>query len=134
MKVTCEMKATFGQLIRYGIVGTFSNVVGYVLYLVITAAGVEHKLAMTLVYVMGVWQTFILNKRWSFRQDGMYGPAFKRYCTAYGLGYLINLTSLFLFVDQLGYPHQIVQGILVLSLAIILFLLQKFWVFRLAFT
>jgi putative flippase GtrA len=117
-------------LVRYGIVGLLSNAVGFLLYLGITAAGMEPKLAMTVLYAVGVAQTFFFNKRWSFRHGGTHGPAFVRYCLSYVLGYLINLVALFIFVDQLGYPHQIVQGVLVLSLAVMLFLLQKFWVFR----
>jgi putative flippase GtrA len=124
------MRTTLGQLIRYGIVGVLSNAVGYLLYLAITAAGVEHKLAMTLLYAVGVAQTFFFNKRWSFRHGGTHGPAFVRYCMAYGLGYVINLLVLFVLVDHLGYPHQVVQGMMVLALAVMLFLLQKFWVFR----
>lgn len=124
------MSTTFGQLIRYGIVGVLSNAVGYLLYLLITAAGLEHKLAMTLLYAVGVAQTFFFNKRWSFRHGGAYGSAFVRYCLSYALGYMINLLALVVFVDWLDHPHQIVQGIVVLALAVMLFLLQKFWVFH----
>lgn len=124
------MRKTAGQFIRYATVGLVSNAVGYLLYLAITSAGMEHKMAMTLLYVVGVTQTFFFNKRWSFRHGGIHGPAFARYCIAYGLGYVINLLALIMFVDRMGYPHEIVQGVMVLSLAVMLFLLQKFWVFR----
>ncbi|MBN8441190.1 MAG: GtrA family protein [Thauera sp.] len=124
------MKTTLGQLFRYGIVGVLSNAVGYLLYLGITAAGMEHKLAMTLLYAVGVAQTFIFNKRWSFRHAGAHGTAFARYCIAYAAGYFINLAALFILVDRLGYAHQLVQGVMILALAAMLFMLQKFWVFR----
>lgn len=124
------MRRTLGQLIRYGAVGLLSNAIGFLLYLSITAAGMEPKLAMTLLYAVGVAQTFFFNKRWSFGHNGTYGSAFVRYCVSYALGYFINLAALFVFVDKLGHPHQIVQGVLVISLAVMLFLLQKFWVFR----
>lgn len=124
------MRSTLGQLIRYGIVGLLSNTVGYLLYLAITAAGMEHKLAMTLLYVVGVAQTFAFNKRWSFRHDGASRTAFVRYCSAYLIGYLINLLALFVFVDLLHYSHQIVQGILIFAMAFLLFIIQKYWVFR----
>ncbi len=124
------MKATLGQLIRYGTVGVASNAVAYLLYIAITAAGLEHKLAMTLLYAIGVAQTFFFNKRWSFRHNGSHGTAFIRYCIAYAIGYFVNLAALFVFVDMLGYAHQIVQGAMILILAAMLFLLQKFWVFR----
>jgi putative flippase GtrA len=124
------MKAAFGQLIRYGIVGVLSNAIAFLLYLGITAAGVEHKLAMTLLYVLGVAQTFIFNKLWTFGHDGEHRSAFVRYCISYMFGYFVNLLALYVLVDCLGYAHQIVQGVMIFGLAIMLFLLQKFWVFR----
>ena len=124
------MRVALGQMVRYGIVGFLSNAVGYLLYLAFTAAGMEPKMAMTLLYAAGVAQTFVFNKRWSFGHGGTYGHTFVRYCLSYALGYVLNLLALFVLVDRLGYPHQIVQGVLVLLLAVMLFLLQKFWVFR----
>ena len=124
------MKETLGQLIRYGIVGLASNAVGYLVYLAITAAGMEHKLAMSLLYALGVAQTFLFNKRWSFGHGGTHGPAFVRYCMSYGFGYLVNLSALYLCVDRLGWPHEVVQGAMVFVVAALLFVLQKFWEFR----
>lgn len=124
------MKTTLGQMIRYGIVGVASNVVGYILYLVLTAAGVEHKLAMTLMYMVGVAQSFLFNKRWSFDNNGSHNHAFVRYVMSYGFGYIVNLTALYFCVDRLGWPHQAVQGVMVFVVAGLLFMLQKFWVFR----
>jgi putative flippase GtrA len=125
-----HIKTSFIQLIRYGIVGFIWNALGYLLYFVITAIGMEHKLAMTLLYLIVVTQTFIFNKQWSFRYVGSHTKSFYRYCIAYFAGYVINLASLFIFVDKLGYVHQIVQAIIILILAIMLFIIQKFWVFR----
>jgi len=124
------MKKTFWQLVRFGAVGLLSNAIGYLLYLLMTAAGMGPKLAMTLLYILGVAQTFAFNRRWSFRHEGHFAPALIRYVVAYGSGYLLNFVVLWLCVDKLGYPHQIVQGLMVLTLAALLFVTQKFWVFR----
>lgn len=118
------------QFARYAMVGVASNLLLYLAYLALTTTGMDPKLSMSSLYALGVAQTFLFNKRWTFRHGGMHGPAFVRYCIAYGLGYVINLLVLVLLVDQMGYPHEIVQGVMVLSLAVMLFLLQKFWVFR----
>lgn len=118
------------QFVRYALVGLASNLLLYLAYLALTTAGIEPKLSMSLLYLVGVAQTFVFNKRWSFRHSGMHGIAFIRYCSAYGLGYVINLLVLVVLVDRMGYPHEIVQGGMVLLLAVMLFLLQKFWVFR----
>ena len=124
------MRTTLLQLIRYGIVGVLSNAVGYLFYLAITAAGMEHKLAMTILFAVGVAQTFIFNKRWTFRHDGLHSTVFVRYWISYALGYIVNLLVLYVLVNCLGYAHQIVQGTMIFVLAVMLFMLQKFWVFR----
>jgi len=124
------LNATLGQVVRYGVVGVASNLLTYLIYLGITSAGAEPKLAMSLVYLMGVIQTFFLNKTWSFRFDGAMAPALVRYICLYLLGYLINFLTLWLLVDKLGYPHQWVMGGLILFMAVFFFLGQKLWTFR----
>jgi putative flippase GtrA len=119
-----------GQFLRYALVGFASNALLYAAYLALTRLGAEPKVAMTLLYVAGVAQTFLFNKRWSFRHRGMPGPAFVRYCAAYALGYVFNLLALLLLVDRLAWPHQLVQGVIIVLLALMLFALQKYWVFR----
>lgn len=123
------MKHTLGQLIRYGTVGTISNAVGFLLYLLLTHLGMGPKGAMSLLYVVGVLQTFYFNRRWSFRFEGAGANAFARYCMSYGAGYLLNFFGLWLFVDYYRLPHAPVEGVLIFVVASMLFLLQKFWVF-----
>jgi putative flippase GtrA len=117
------------QGLRYIIVGLASNLVLYLLYLLLTTVGLGHKTSMTLLYVVGTLQTFIFNKRWTFEHDGATHKAFMRYIAAYAFGYLLNLTVLWVAVDHLGLPHQVVQGVMVIIVAMMVFLLQKFWVF-----
>lgn len=117
------------QLFRFALVGLSSNVVLYLLYVLLTGLDLGHKTAMTLLYILGVLQTFLFNRRWTFRYQGRMPKALLRYLTSYGFGYFFNLVILIIMVDRLGLPHQIVQGILILITARLLFLLQKYWVF-----
>ena len=118
------------QFIRYVVVGLTSNAVIYVAYLLLTQLGTGHKLAMSLLYGVGLIQTFVLNKKWSFRFEGAATPALVRYVTVYAMGYVIQFLALMLLVDLMGLPHQWVMGVLILFVALLLFLAQKFWVFR----
>lgn len=120
---------TRGQFVRYAVVGLGSNGVLYLAYLALTTLGMGPKAAMSLLYALGVAQTFLFNRSWSFRHEGGFHGAFARYVASYAFGYLLNLAVLWVVVDRLGFPHQIVQGIMILTLAAMLFLLQKFWVF-----
>ena len=126
------MKARFFslQVIRFGIVGLSSNLILYLLYLGLTSLGLAPKLAMSILYVVGVLQTFVVNKKWTFHHHGHLSVAFIRYISLYAFGYLINLGILIAMVDRLGYPHQWIQGLTILILAVFLFTLQKLWVFR----
>lgn len=123
------MKRTILQVSRYAVVGLTSNAVGYLLYLLLTDLGLGPKLTMSMLYGVGVLQTFLFNKRWTFGHQGRNGAVFIRYCMAYGLGYVINLFALMILVDHLGYPHQIVQGMMIFLVAAMLFLAQRYWVF-----
>jgi putative flippase GtrA len=106
-----------------------SNAIGYALYLGLTYFGIGPKLAMTLLYGVGVLQTFFFNKRWTFGHKGEYGPVLVRYCAAYGIGYAVNLLAFILLIDQGGLPHQLVQGVMIFFISGLLFLAQKYWVF-----
>lgn len=117
------------QLIRYASVGLVSNAVGYMLYLWLTYAGMGHKGTMSLLFGVGMAQTFYFNRVWTFGHDGKPESALVRYVTIYGLGYLFNLVILMMLVDHWGWPHQWVQAGAVFAIAAFLFLAQKLWVF-----
>lgn len=119
------------QFSRYAIVGLVSNGLLYVGYLLLTAAGVGPKFSMSLMYGMGVLQTFIFNRSWTFGADGDVGGHFAKYVTVYISGYFINLSLLALFIDIFGFQHYYVQAALIFLVAVYIFLMQRYWVFRL---
>ncbi|MDD5389278.1 MAG: GtrA family protein [Gallionellaceae bacterium] len=117
------------QLLRYATIGLASNLLLYLAYLGLTIFGLGHKTAMTLLYVSGVLVTFAANRRWSFGHRGLARAAFVRYVIAYILGYLLNLALLWIAVDRLHLPHQGVQAVAIVLVAINLFFMHKYWVF-----
>ena len=123
------MNRLLSQFARYASVGMISNAIGYLIYIALTQVGFGSKTAMSLTYGFGVMQTFIFNRGWSFRFVGAVKPAFVRYVIAYAFGYVINLIALILLVDQAGLPHQLVQGVMILLVAAMLFLIHRYWVF-----
>jgi len=114
---------------RYVLFGLASNFSIYMIYLLITFLGMDHKLAMTILYFIGTMISYFGNKTWTFRHKGKISSSFIKFCFTYLLGYFLNLFLLFYFVDILEYPHQIVQIFSVILIAVILFLLSKFLVF-----
>jgi putative flippase GtrA len=118
------------QFTRFVVVGVLSNLVLYIFYLLFSTLGMGHKLAMTIMYVIGVAQTFVFNRNWTFAHRGSPGPALLRYLISYALGYFLNLFVLWWLVDRLGYPHELVQAAMIILLAVAFFLTQRYWIFR----
>jgi putative flippase GtrA len=118
------------QFIRYVVVGLASNTVIFFAYLLLTQLGMGPKLAMSLLYGVGVLQTFFFNRKWSFRFEGDARPALVRYLVVYAAGYAVNLLALTQLVDQAQLPHQLVQGAMIFIVATMLFIAQRYWVFR----
>ena len=120
----------FKQLARYGILGTINNIFGYILYLLLTNFGLTPKLTMTMLYGVGMFVGFFYVKRFIFPCVGSVTYIGIRYVVAHFSGYILNFFILFLFVDVMKYPHQLVQAFSIITVAGFLFLTFKFYVFR----
>lgn len=114
---------------RYAVVGMLSNLSAYLVYLLVTSLGVEPKMAMTLLYILGAAIGFFGNRQWAFEHKGSLMGAGWRYLLVHLAGYLLNLSILLAFVDVLGFPHQLVQAIAIGLVAGFLYLLFKYYVF-----
>ena len=117
------------QLVRYGIVGLASNGIGYLLYLLLTWLGMEYRVAVTLLFAVGVVQSFFFNKSWSFGHTGTTKPALLRYWAVYVAAYFFNIAALTVLVEYVDVPHQIAQAILVFVIAGLIFVALRYWVF-----
>lgn len=128
-KMSFFVTPAFLQLIRYGIVGLANNALLYVGYLALVHFGSGEKLAMSLIYIIGVVTSYAANYRWTFSQRKNRG-ALVRYLQMHLTGYLINFILLYVFVDKLLYPHQLVQIFAIIIVAFFGFFTCKYFVFR----
>ncbi|MEM5786754.1 MAG: GtrA family protein [Syntrophobacteraceae bacterium] len=117
------------QVIRYGVVGVLNNSLGYLIYLAITWLWLEPKVAVTLLYPIGVITAYFGHAKYSFSYRGRTAHGVPRYLVAHGIGYGANMLLLYIFVDRLAFPHQLVQAAAIFVVAGILFLLFRYFVF-----
>ena len=117
------------QSIRFGIVGLASNLLLYALYVFLNYLGADPKLAVTILYLLGLSWTFVLNKHWSFSYRGDWGLSYVRYLSLYGGLYATNISALLFFVDILELRHAFVQAAVVIIFIPVMFLMQRCWVF-----
>lgn len=121
---------TILRFMRYALVGVVTNVAGYVIYLLVTFAGAGPKATMSVLYVAGAALGFFGNRQWAFRDSGAIGSSALLYVLCHAGGYLINFALLHVFVDRLGYPHQFVQAVAIVVVALYLFAALNLVVFR----
>ncbi len=117
------------QFIRYAAIGLLLNAALYGAYVLLTHTLMGVRAAMTLTYGLGVLIGFVLNRKITFRYRRGDVGALPRYLASYLVGYVINLAALWWLVDHEGISHVIVEGGIIVVLPIILFALQKYWVF-----
>jgi len=122
------------QLFRYVIVGMATNISGYLVYLLLTLMGATPKITITVLYSIGAAIGFVGNKKFTFSDNGGVLGSGIRYAITHLFGFLLNFLILMVFVDKLGYPHQLVQGIAIFVVAGFLFVCFKLFVFRDAIT
>jgi len=91
------------QFARFAIVGLISNALLYGFYLLATHLGVQHSLAMTGVFALGILQTFGFNRNWSFNHKGSARAAMFRYVIAYAVAYVINLSAMLCWLIKRAY-------------------------------
>lgn len=123
------VSTSFRQFATYSIIGILTNATGYLIYLTLTYFWEQPKLAMTILYCFGATLGFLSNRRFSFKSSGHIGTEGVRYLITQFLGYLLNLLILIIFVDWIGFPHEYVQMLAVIIVAVYLFFLLRFFVF-----
>ncbi len=120
---------TFGELFRFGIVGVAHNLLGYLVYLLITWLGVDPKIAVAILYPIGTAASYFANRHWTFDHKGAVGESMAKFITMHAVGYVLNLLIIYVGYDVLGFPHQLVQLFAMAFLALTFFIVSKFVVF-----
>ena len=77
------------QLLKYGLVGVLTNLVGYGFYLLVTYTGISPKVTMTAMYSAGAAISFFVNKRFTFHHHGHVGKDRVRFFIDHMMGYLL---------------------------------------------
>jgi putative flippase GtrA len=123
-------RATLRQVVRYGVTGVTNNLLGYLIYLAVTWAGMDPKAAITVLYPIGVTTAYFAHRRFVFG-SGASGPGgILRYLIAHAIGLFANIVLLYVFSDLLKLPHQAVQAAAIVVVGGLLYLLFRFYVWR----
>jgi putative flippase GtrA len=117
------------QLIRYGVVGLLNNILGYLIYLLVTFYWLDPKVAISLLYPVGATTAYFGHSKYAFAYQGKHSYTLMRYIIAHLIGYGVNFLMLHILLEELMFPHQAVQAAAIIVVAGVLFLLFRYFVF-----
>ena len=120
------------QLARYSLVGISNTVIGYVIYAAaVKLFDVQYEIALTIGYVVGAGNGYVLHRHWTFRghQHGSHARSMSRYAPVTLAAYAINLILLHLAVSSLGVEKILAQAIIVPIVFMATFIPNRLWSF-----
>ncbi len=129
MKTVMSKFPALRQIIRYGVVGVLNNLLGYLIYLLITFYWLDPMVAVSLLYPVGAITAYFGHSKYAFSYQGKNTHALVRYIIAHLIAYGVNILMLYILWDKLKLPHQIVQAVAIFVCAGVLFLLFRYFVF-----
>jgi len=119
------------HLTRFVIVGLTTNGLLLLAFWWVTSLGMPALMAVSLTYALGLVSSLLLNGRWTFgalNRETAIGSSV-RFTALYLVGYLYSVAAFWLLaLSQLA--HIVIQVIVMFSCAGLLFIGQKYWVFK----
>jgi len=114
---------------KYIFIGIILNASGFLFYIFLTTLDITPAFSMSIVYILFTSLAFFLHKNYSFQKESSAKP-FIPFLLIHISAYTLNLLSIYIFVYMLNFPHQLIQGISVIFLALYLYLMMRSYVFK----
>ncbi|MCX6016211.1 MAG: GtrA family protein [Chloroflexales bacterium] len=130
MRLISRIPPKLQKTSRFIVVGVISNGIGYGVYLLITWLGVPHKIAMTLLYCVGVTMSYLGNKKFTFADTQKISMTIVKFLVVYIIGYIVQYVILDVLVDQFMVFHAFAQLAGAIVGTIYLFIALRFFVFN----
>jgi len=129
------VKKTLSTLMRhsalmYGFIGVINTIVCWAVILGLTFFRIMPELANACGYVVGFLNSYILNKKITFKSKNSHAKDFIRFGWAMGIAYLVNLGVLVVCYRWLSineYISQIVSGVCYTAVG---YMISRFWAFK----
>ena len=122
------------QLFQFGVVGGSGYVINLIVFALLTeVSDLHHVLAAVAAFVVAVSNNFVLNRIWTFRQQGARedhaGFQAARFFAVSIVGLAVNLIVLTVLVDGFELPELPAQAIAVAAATPVNFIGNKLWTF-----
>ena len=116
---------------RYVFSGLLINGIGYGLYILLTSLGFNPLLTIIVFYPINLIIGYFTHLKHTFKIkiNHNFRKRFLNYLIVYILGYILNISFIYIFHNKLSYSHQLVQLLSIFTIAFLLFFLNKLFVY-----
>ena len=122
---------TLKQAIRYGVVGVSNTLItAVVIWVMMKMAGCSDVLSNITGYAAGVLNSFVLNKKWTFKSTIGWSRGAVRFGVVFGICYLMQLGLLLYLNKHLTIDSYFNQLLAMAFYTVINFIMNKYYTFK----
>jgi putative flippase GtrA len=96
---------------------------------VLVRVGMHYLLASSLAFAFGALNSYVLNRRWTFRSRDRRLPEALRFGVVQCVGLGVDVCLLYALVQSVGIQHLIAQALVFPVASALTFLLSRNWAF-----
>ena len=122
-------RVVLGQLVRFGIVGCTNTLLSWCAYALLVWAGVHNLVASGIAWTLGALNSYVHNRRWTFRSRGRYAPELVRFGAVQCAGLAIDVVLLHALTRDAGVNDLVAQALVYPATTVATFLLSRQWAF-----
>ena len=119
------------QFVKFGLVGVSNTLITLLVYTLLwNLLGVWYVAASAIGFAVGAVNGFLWNRAWTFK--GHVGDSLTpvRWFVVQGCGLLINSALIYLLVDGAGMDKLAAQGVTIVIVTVLTFIVNRSWTFR----
>ena len=117
------------QLSKFSFVGVLNTIVGYGAFFILLT-WYNYLLSLIISHIIGVTHSYVWNKYWTFKSDGIQINEFIKFNSVYVIVFVVNAITLIFLVDTLKFNPKIGQLFVLPIITIISFVGHKYWSFK----
>ena len=116
---------------RFTLCGLLNCSISYTLFVALyRLVGIHYVPASSIGYCAGIVNSFLMNRAYTFKARGAVQPMIGKFVLVTGVGFGLNLTSLYLLVAFLRLAPEFAQGLALVCAGCLNFVGNKVWTFK----
>jgi putative flippase GtrA len=118
------------QWLRFVAVGVSNTLLSTLVFAALFHLGVHYLLASSVAFALGALNSYVLNRRWTFRSRDRRAPELARFACVQIVGLGVDLALLSGLVELAGVPHVVAQVLAFPAASVVMFALSRQWAFK----